>query len=287
MQPPALSLRFRHLLLIMLAQLVALTAQAWVSRILHARGYGVLQSHYLAYLVVPPILAILLAPVLMRYRVFLSRLFSPQGVSVRLLLAAAALALAARLAWWASLAARIALGLTASADPQAIAGPVFSWACPPWPGLALALLVMAVLIPVMEETVHRGLLQSAFVHRGPVTAILVSALTFTALHPPSSYGLVFCMGLVLGTQFWLSGSLWPTIVTHATYNGLVQFDWRCLQGQWNPPPESLPLAVPAAIALAALAASLLLIAGLLHLQRAGAPSAPAPAASRARSQRAR
>ena len=43
-------------------------------------------------------------------------------------------------------------------------------------------------------------------------------------------GIVFLMGVVLGTQFWNTRTLWTTIVTHATYNGLVQFDWRCLTG---------------------------------------------------------
>jgi hypothetical protein len=76
----------------------------------------------------------------------------------------------------------------------------------------------------MEETVNRGLLQSAFAHKGPLTAILISAVFFTALHPPSSYWFVFLMGLVIGTQFWLTGSLWTTIITHATYNGLAQLD---------------------------------------------------------------
>ena len=171
---------------------------------------------------------------------------------------------------------RIALGITVNDDAEAIAEPAFAWVCPPLSALALGLFVMAIVVPLMEETVHRGLLLSAFIRRGPMTAILVSALIFTVLHPPTSYGFVFFMGLVLGAQFWLTGSLWVTVVTHATYNGLIQFDWRCLQGQWNPPPESLPLAMPAVMALAAVAGSLLLIGGLLRLQQAGAASAPAP-----------
>ena len=289
MRPPALSLSFRHVLAIVLAQLLALVAQAWLLRLLVAHGYGELQAHYLAYLVVPPILLPMLAPVLLEHREFLQRLFSPRGLTLRLALAAVGLGITLRIVWWSLLIARVALGMAVNDDPQAVAGPVLSFACPPLPSLLLGLLVMAILIPFMEETVHRGLVQSAFVHRGPLPAILVSAVIFTAFHPPSSYGWVFFMGVVLGIQFWLAGSLWATILTHATYNGLIQLDWRCLQGRWNPSPDSLPQLVPAMIALATLAAALLLVIVILRAQRTGARANPAPAtaANQARSRHAR
>jgi membrane protease YdiL (CAAX protease family) len=277
MRPPALRLPFRQLLVIVLALLFALIVQAWLSRFLHAHGYEALQAHYLAYLVVPPILLLMLAPVLHEHRDFLQRLFSPRGFTLKIAFAAIALGVASRLVWWAQLAARVSLGISVNEDPQAIVGPAFSWACPPFPSLLLGLVVMAVLIPLMEETIHRGLLQSAFVHKGPLPAILFSAAVFTVFHPPSSYWFVFLMGVMLGVQFWLTRTLWATILTHATYNGLIQFDWRCLQGQWNPPPESLPLMVPGIVALAALAGALLLVILLLRIQRAGARTAPATA----------
>jgi len=95
------------------------------------------------------------------------------------------------------------------------------------------------------------------------------------------------MGLVIGAQFWLTGSLWTTIITHATYNGLAQLDWRCLQAHWNPTPESVPLRVPGAIALVTIAVTMLLIVALLRYQRAGARSAPATTATQMRSRHAR
>ena len=71
MQTPNLRLSFRQLLVIVLAQLLALTIQAWLSRILVDRGYEQLQAHYLAYLAVPPILLVTLAPILLENRHFL------------------------------------------------------------------------------------------------------------------------------------------------------------------------------------------------------------------------
>jgi hypothetical protein len=56
-------------------------AQAWLSRALSARGHGELEAHYLAYLVVPPILLLVLAPVLLEHRTFLLELFSPRKLT--------------------------------------------------------------------------------------------------------------------------------------------------------------------------------------------------------------
>jgi membrane protease YdiL (CAAX protease family) len=286
MQPPVLRLTPRQLLAIVFAQVLALTTQAWLSRNLLAGGYAQLQAHYFAYLVVPPILLLLLAPVLLEHRQFLRRLFSPGGVTLRMAIAAIVIGVATRVVWWAQLIARVSFGMTVNDDPEAVIGPVFSFACPPLSALLLGLLVMAVLVPVVEETVHRGLVQSAFVHTGAPPAILISALFFTVLHPPSSYGFVFLMGVLVGTQFWLTGSLWATIITHATYNAFAQLDWRCLQGHWNPAPESLPQLVPGGIALLTLATTCFLILVLLNYQKAGAQTAPAPAANETRPRRA-
>ena len=102
MQPPALRIPFRHLLVIVLAQVLALVAQAWLSRVLLAQGYEELQAHYLAYLVVPPVLLVSLAPVLLEHREFLLGLFRPRRLTVPLALAAVALGVTMRIVWWAS-----------------------------------------------------------------------------------------------------------------------------------------------------------------------------------------
>lgn len=270
MPPNARRLPYRQLLAIVLAQAFALFVQAWLADLLAAQGHDRLDAHYLAYLAVPPLLLFLLAPVLMRHRDFMVRLFSPRALSLRLVLAAVALGLTMRALWWSLLIAGISFGLAVNDDPLAIAGPVISWACPPPAALLLGVTVTALLIPLIEETLHRGLVQSAFMHTGPIPAVLMSAAIFTVFHPTSSYGFVFLMGLVLGAQFWLTGSLWATMITHATFNGLVQFDWRCLQGQWNPPADSLPHAAPGLVALATMLLATLAALALLRCQKAGA-----------------
>ena len=209
-------------------------------------------------------------------------LFGRHALTLRLVLAATALGVTMRALWWSQLVAGISFGLTVNDDPVAAVGQSISWNCPPAGALLLGVLVMALLVPLMEEALHRGLVQSALAHRGPVPAVMMSATIFTVFHPPTSYGFVFLMGLILGAQFWLTGSLWATMITHAIYNGLVQFDWRCLQGQWNPPADSLPQTIPGLLALGVLMFSLLASLALLRCQKAGARCAPAPAPSSTR-----
>jgi membrane protease YdiL (CAAX protease family) len=287
MPPPALRLSIRELILVIAGPAFALIVQAGLSQTLRAQGYEQTLAHDLAYLAVPPILLVMLAPLLSRHRGFLAQRLRRHALSTRRVLAAVALGLLARIAWWAQLVVGISFGIVVNDDPQALAGPVFAWSCPAPPSLLLGLIVMAVLVPIMEETVHRGLLLSAFAHRGALPAILISSMIFTVFHPPSTYGFVFVMGILLGIQFWVTGSLWATMITHATYNGLIQFDWRCLRGQWNPPADSLPLLLPGVAALLTLLLAGLGIVALLLYQKAGARSAPAAATTTLRSRRAR
>jgi len=76
---------------------------------------------------------------------------------------------------------------------------------------------------------------------------------------------------VFGIQYWKSGSLWPSLISHATVNALIQLDWRCLNGQWNPPAGALPLwqvGVPAALVLLVASASAILLS-LKKVHRSG------------------
>jgi len=269
----------RELTAIILAQACALFVQAWLQRVLIRQGTPGPLAHDLACLSVPPLALGLIAPILWQQRMRLLRLFAAEGLNPQLLLSGIAIGILLRLAWWCQLVARVALGLTPGAGTPECVAPVFVFACPPLPVLGLGVFVMALLIPVMEETVHRGLVQSALAARGPVPAILLSALVFTAFHAPAGYGIVFLAGLVFGTQCWRTRSLWPGIVAHATYNGAMLLDWRCLHGRWNPCAGQLPALVPAAAAGLALVVALLLILLLLSRQGAGVHRTPAQRAT--------
>lgn len=91
-------------------------------------------------------------------------------------------------------------------------------------GLASMLLLLftgAVLGPIGEELVFRGVVQSALEKYGSWIALFGSSFLFAAIHGPSVIFVdAFVMGLFFGAVFRLSGSIWPAIVLHVVYNGL-------------------------------------------------------------------
>jgi len=273
-QLPAIRLSGRVLPAIVLVQALALFVRAYLRLHLQRLGFEPSQANDLAYLVVPPVLLLMLLPVFRNYGHFLMGLLRRSQLKLRILLTAILIGLLMRIIWWCQLVATISFGFAQGSETNAAAGPMFAFSCPTWPVIGIGFLVMAILVPVTEEILHRGLIQSAFAHKGRSIAVLLSTLIFTAFHTPS--GFVFVMGGVLGWQFWNSRTLWTTIVTHSTYNGLVQLDWRCLHGSWNPGAEQLPALLPGLWAGAILITSSITVLWLLSAQKAGAPRAPRP-----------
>jgi len=238
----------RHVVAVLIALTAALIARSWLQVTLRDSGLDRLYAADLSYLVVPPVLLFLLLPVLRESKDGLRSLFDPSDLTMRFALNAIAIGLLIRLTWWCQLIAGISFGIYSGTAPNAAVEPLFEFRCPPLHVLALGFLVMAILVPITEEVLHRGFVQSALYRYGPCAAIIGSAGVFSVFHPPSNWGFVFFAGLVFGTQYWITKSLWSSLITHATINGLIQIDWRCLRGQWNPPASEGPLVVPGAIA---------------------------------------
>lgn len=85
---------------------------------------------------------------------------------------------------------------------------------------ALLFVAIAVIAPLLEELLFRGLLQNAFARKLPIwAAIALSALVFGAMHmdfyamPP-----LMLMGAIFGVIYHLTGSLRVTIVLHMINN---------------------------------------------------------------------
>lgn len=261
---------------VLIFMLCALFLRSYLNINLGHRGLNAEFARDLSYLIVPPTLALLLWPIIRANKAALLDLFDPRALGVRIVLQAIAIGLLARLAYWCQLVFIVATGLTSSGDPNAVAGPQFTFSCPSPLPLLVGLLVWLLLVPIVEEVVHRGLIQSSLLRHGRRTAILVSALLFTAFHKPEAMPVALIMGIVFAIQFDRSRVLWPCLLTHATYDGLILFDWRCLRGQWNPPADSLPLVQPAAWSLIGLLAASAAI--VLLLAKTGARDAPRSAA---------
>jgi membrane protease YdiL (CAAX protease family) len=84
-----------------------------------------------------------------------------------------------------------------------------------------------VLGPLFEEVIFRGFLfrplERSF---GGIAAIVITSAVFAVPHG-AQYGwawqmllLLFAAGAAFGLVRWKTGSLWPAITMHMTYNGL-------------------------------------------------------------------
>ncbi|MFT5501542.1 MAG: membrane protease YdiL (CAAX protease family), partial [Woeseiaceae bacterium] len=199
-----------------------------------AAGFEAEFAKNLSFLVVPVIEVILFWPVLRHNKHALLKLFRPASLNPHILLAAFCIGLATRITYWGALIATAAFDWLGYAEPGTNAGPLFWFACPPPAALILSLLVLAVLTPISEEIINRGLILGALSRRKPIVAVVVSALLFAILHDPQGIPAAFVIGMLLALQTLNSRSLLPSMVTHASYNSLRILDWDCFHGIWNP-----------------------------------------------------
>lgn len=263
----------RTIVALFVATTAALVARALVQKHLITTGYSSAFASDLSYLVVPPILVALLFPIWKSEIRYIQAQFRRTDLSWPIAIRAMAIGFLVRVAWWSQLFAGISFGVYRTPDATAIKPFTLSFQCPPAIEIGLGLVVMAAIVPLIEETFNRGYIQGALRNRGLVVSILAGATVFTIFHTFSSWPFVFLAGLLFGTQYWIAGSLWPSLITHATINGLIQIDWRCFIGQWSPAAESPDLLLPGVVALTMLVASALTILFLVCGMATGARGA--------------
>jgi len=227
----------------------ALLIRSWLQVTLQQNGFAKTLAADVSYLVVPLLLLLTIAPLWREIGPSLTRNFRSADLSPKLLGKALLLGLLMRVIWWAQLTAGVALGWYGSNTVSTQPEPLFKFQCPDAASVALGLAVMALLVPIVEECTSRGILQTAAMKFGASFAILLSASVFTALHPNSQWGFTIVAGLVFGFLFWATRSLWASVFTHAAYNGMTIFDWRCLSARWNPTPETIPLTTVGGLAV--------------------------------------
>ena len=260
-----------------IAVLIALTAalllRAWLESTLRAAGLPVQQASNVAYLLVPPVLLLLLFPVLHRDRHYLAAQFSRRRLATNVVLRSAAIGVLLRACWWCQAIAGVSFGRYRSATPSAIVGPEITFQCLPPAYLLLGFVVMAVMVPLVEEITHRAYVQGSMRRYGAAIAVPASAIVFAVFHAPASWGFALVAGLVLGAQYWRAGNLWPSLITHATLNGIVQLDWHCLSIRWNPPASDIPV-LP--VGLTAVIAGVACLLGIVLLLRKETGAAGCP-----------
>ncbi|MCB1079891.1 MAG: CPBP family intramembrane metalloprotease, partial [Verrucomicrobiae bacterium] len=78
--------------------------------------------------------------------------------------------------------------------------------------------------PFCEEWVFRGFLFGGFAaRRHPVAAAIVSSAIFAVAHWYSFFGTiwVFLFGMLMCGIVWKTRTLWPSILIHMIFNGIV------------------------------------------------------------------
>ncbi|MHC1560259.1 CPBP family intramembrane glutamic endopeptidase [Actinomycetospora sp. C-140] len=90
------------------------------------------------------------------------------------------------------------------------------------PTFALMMLLGAVLVPVGEELLFRGVVTTALGRYGAGVAVLASALVFALAHGVSIVlPAAFVLGVVNALLLRRSGSVWPGVLAHGVNNALV------------------------------------------------------------------
>ena len=87
-----------------------------------------------------------------------------------------------------------------------------------------SLLIIAALAAISEELLFRSVIQKALIKlfKNAHVAIIVTALIFSAFHG-DFFGFVprFILGLMLGYMFWMSGSIFPSMLMHFVNNATI------------------------------------------------------------------
>ncbi len=89
--------------------------------------------------------------------------------------------------------------------------------------VVLSLLFLAVLTPVGEELIFRGVVTTALLRYGAIVGVVGSALIFALMHGLNAVFLTaLIVGLVAAELRRRSGSVWPGVVVHVVNNLLGQ-----------------------------------------------------------------
>lgn len=87
--------------------------------------------------------------------------------------------------------------------------------------LALNLLSIAILTPIVEELLFRGVLQGGLRQRLPfLAAAVIATALFTLVHERQAWPSVFVLGFGLALAYERTRTLWAPIATHATVNSI-------------------------------------------------------------------
>jgi membrane protease YdiL (CAAX protease family) len=267
------------LLLVILGLTAPLFLRSFLQIAWRDDGMNPVLAKDLSALVSLPLVFLFVAPILRKYWNFSRDLFAWSRLSWRIAGIGIAIGLLTRAAWWASVFFRGALFAPDSSFGTGL-WPQWTMRCEPTTVLIAGVLSLGLLTPLIEETLHRGLIQRYLIRFGAIVGLVGAGVVFTLYHTPASWPIVFLLAMVLGVQYHWTGSLWPGLFTHITYNSLTYLDWHCLRGDWRPSAADVDLGPILLLSGAAFLVLSGLVIRLLVALRNGADPPPRPSLSR-------
>lgn len=261
---------------IVLFMLAAFFARSWYQIQMHQAGFNKSFAYDVSFFGMLPIVLVLMWPVMRSHVAAMRWWFRRPQSWGRLIAYSVLLGVTLRTIFWAFHTAGTAFGWFYDPSVPTVATPQFSFSCPAAPFLILNFLVMAILTPIFEEFMHRGLILQALLPRGHTLAIILSALIFGLMHKPGSIVMAFLIGLVLALLTLNLRALWGPIFVHGTYNFAAIVDWDCVHPRWYPAESTPQLLVVGSVSAVVLLLGVALVLRLLRYAKAGAQLAPRP-----------
>ena len=87
--------------------------------------------------------------------------------------------------------------------------------------LALTMLTLAVLTPIGEEFLFRGVVTSVLLRYGALVGVVGSAVVFALMHGINEVlPAALIVGLIAAELYRRSGSIWPGVIMHMVYNAI-------------------------------------------------------------------
>lgn len=220
--------------LLLLFQLCALLIRSFVQLKMVAAGHDPVFARHFSALAGFAVLGILIWPVISDAGPILRPLFRRPASWLRMMFASAGLGF---VIWLGQMLALLACSTSewfGQGPYNYPSRPEYYFACRNPAVLFLAIPVMAVLTPIIEETFNRGLILHSFLPTGRMVAIAVSATTFTLFHRPEAMPFAFLFGLIAAIQMLHYRTLWAVFFTHGSANFLTEVSRNCIDGFWLP-----------------------------------------------------
>ena len=101
--------------------------------------------------------------------------------------------------------------------------------------IVILLIETCVIAPIFEETLYRGILLKGLINKySSKKAIFYSALIFGIAHLNITQGInAFLLGLILGTVFYYTKSIYLCMIMHFANNLLVNFVYYPSTEMWT------------------------------------------------------